>query len=450
MPAKSKAQQRFFGMVRAYQKGELENPSQAIKDAAKSISKKEAKKFAETKHKGLPNHVKKEKKTNESIVHITESQFMNVISECIKDTLKESAELYNKTLGADPLGNADWYRGCPGITIRWHGEWSDPELLCDGYLINYYKVEDYFGELAKEDGVDVYNEAKFTKYCQAHVNEIKDYIKTNGKKDTNPFDDDDDSLSEGKKVVKLDENTLRAMVSETIKNIMKENMFEEDGFCINITHLDLNDGHLGADMGYQFDEKAETAKATADEILNDIENYLKSQDFLREHDNYANENQVPIFSIESLPGHEDYADGRCYISELDAQYKEEVSKAVGGVQVVVIPNPFSSNNDTLREGYNQFSDDDFAGEGNPYELVDDSPEKHGIDGDYFFNLCDVEIKGSDTPTPTIRVTDKKTNKTVVLNNQQVIDDIEKGKDLYDDLRIAVYRAIYKWVIRKGR
>jgi hypothetical protein len=238
-------------------------------------------------------------------------------------------------------------------------------------------------------------------------------------------------------VVKLDENTLRAMVSETIKNIMKENMFEDDGFCINITHLDLNDGHLGADMGYQFDEKAETAKATTDEILNDIENYLKSQDFLREHDNYANENQVPIFSIESLPGHEDYADGRCYISELDAQYKEEVSKAVGGVQVVVIPNPFSSNNDTLREGYSQLSDDD-------------SSEKHGIDGDYSFNLCDVEIKGSDTPTPTIRVTDKETNKTVVLNNQQVIDDIEKGKDLYGDLRIAVYRAIYKWVIRKGR
>jgi len=54
VPSVSKAQQRFMGMVRATQKGEMENPSQEVLDAAKSMKKKDAKDFASTKHKGLP------------------------------------------------------------------------------------------------------------------------------------------------------------------------------------------------------------------------------------------------------------------------------------------------------------------------------------------------------------------------------------------------------------
>ena len=54
MPAVSKKQQRFFGMVRAAQKGEMKNPSKEVSDVASDISMKDAKKFAKTKHKGLP------------------------------------------------------------------------------------------------------------------------------------------------------------------------------------------------------------------------------------------------------------------------------------------------------------------------------------------------------------------------------------------------------------
>ena len=39
MPAKSKAQQRFMGMVHAFKKGELKNAPEAIKKAAKSMKK---------------------------------------------------------------------------------------------------------------------------------------------------------------------------------------------------------------------------------------------------------------------------------------------------------------------------------------------------------------------------------------------------------------------------
>ena len=62
MPSVSKAQQKFMGMVHAAQKGDLENPSPEVEKAADSMTDKAAKDFASTKHKGLPNHVKKENK----------------------------------------------------------------------------------------------------------------------------------------------------------------------------------------------------------------------------------------------------------------------------------------------------------------------------------------------------------------------------------------------------
>jgi len=62
MPAVSKKQQRFFGMVRAAQKGEG-SASPEVAKVASEISKDDAKKFAKTKHKGLP--MKKEAMTHQ-------------------------------------------------------------------------------------------------------------------------------------------------------------------------------------------------------------------------------------------------------------------------------------------------------------------------------------------------------------------------------------------------
>lgn len=55
--AKSKAQQKFMGMVYAAKKGE-KPASKEVKKVAKGISKKDAKDFAKTKHKGLPKKIK--------------------------------------------------------------------------------------------------------------------------------------------------------------------------------------------------------------------------------------------------------------------------------------------------------------------------------------------------------------------------------------------------------
>ena len=59
MPAVSKKQQRFFGIVRAAQKGTLKaEKTLEVQRAAASMKRKDVKDFASTKHKGLPEKKK--------------------------------------------------------------------------------------------------------------------------------------------------------------------------------------------------------------------------------------------------------------------------------------------------------------------------------------------------------------------------------------------------------
>jgi len=94
MPAKSKAQQRFMGMVHAAQKGELDNPSSEVEKAADSMSDADAKDYASTKHKGLPNHVKKEN---------MEKQLKEIIRQTYRESLRESV---NEAKNTQPKN--DW------------------------------------------------------------------------------------------------------------------------------------------------------------------------------------------------------------------------------------------------------------------------------------------------------------------------------------------------------
>jgi hypothetical protein len=60
MPAVSKAQQKFFGIVRAIQKGEMAPTTPETAEVAASMKKKDVKDFASTKHRGLPDKKKVE------------------------------------------------------------------------------------------------------------------------------------------------------------------------------------------------------------------------------------------------------------------------------------------------------------------------------------------------------------------------------------------------------
>jgi len=57
MPAKSKQQQKFFGVVKAMQKGDIPKKGEAG-EVADDMTKKEVDKMASTKHKGLVNKIK--------------------------------------------------------------------------------------------------------------------------------------------------------------------------------------------------------------------------------------------------------------------------------------------------------------------------------------------------------------------------------------------------------
>ena len=96
MPAKSKAQQRFMGMVHAVQKGEL-SPSKVsdkVKDVADNMSDSDAEDFASTKHGGKPEKVAKEviRKVREVIKPIVRESYASMFGEFTKD-MKSSYEI---------------------------------------------------------------------------------------------------------------------------------------------------------------------------------------------------------------------------------------------------------------------------------------------------------------------------------------------------------------------
>ena len=64
MPALSKKQQRFFGIVRAIQKGEMVPTTPETAKAAADMKKSDVKDFASTKHKGLPEKKVKKEETD--------------------------------------------------------------------------------------------------------------------------------------------------------------------------------------------------------------------------------------------------------------------------------------------------------------------------------------------------------------------------------------------------
>jgi hypothetical protein len=94
MPAVSKAQQRFMGMVHAAQKGDMENPSPEVEKAADSMSDKDAKDFASTSHKGLPDKIKEFIIREARGVKTITKEYSEVV-----DQIQKHLDLYKQTKG---------------------------------------------------------------------------------------------------------------------------------------------------------------------------------------------------------------------------------------------------------------------------------------------------------------------------------------------------------------
>ena len=81
MPAVSQQQQKIMGLALAYKRGEVpaSKVSDQVKKLARSMSEKELKKYAGTKHKGLPKKVSEEKL----------QELRKMVAKAIKEVLKE-------------------------------------------------------------------------------------------------------------------------------------------------------------------------------------------------------------------------------------------------------------------------------------------------------------------------------------------------------------------------
>jgi len=94
MPALSKKQQQFMGLVLAYKRGEVpaSKVSKNVKQVAASMSEKELEKYAGTKHKGLPTTVKKE-----SSFKIPVAELQKIVQSAVSEVISES--MHEKTSG---------------------------------------------------------------------------------------------------------------------------------------------------------------------------------------------------------------------------------------------------------------------------------------------------------------------------------------------------------------
>ena len=128
MPAQSKAQQRFMGMVHAVQKGDMEAPSKEVEKAADSMTKKSAKDFASTSHKGLPNKKENMKITKERL------------KELVKEVMTEESEyqaFFQKALdkagkGINDMTDDEKKAFFDKIDSAWNGKGEKNEELVGG------------------------------------------------------------------------------------------------------------------------------------------------------------------------------------------------------------------------------------------------------------------------------------------------------------------------------
>lgn len=138
--AKSKSQQRLMGMVRAAQKGEMDNPSEQVKKLAKTMKKKDVKDFASTKHDDLPEKkevneiapaiaiggalglaaggaalVKKAAETGKAMRRNAERRMGK---EPVKESAWQRKEGKNKTGGLNEKGRKSYERENPGSDLK--------------------------------------------------------------------------------------------------------------------------------------------------------------------------------------------------------------------------------------------------------------------------------------------------------------------------------------------
>jgi hypothetical protein len=100
---------------------------------------------------------------NKKLIKLTESDLHRIVKESVNRILrensrrksrmiKEGGHLYHKDEDGNVWTNSkETYRGVPGSTYIWHGEWADPEVLWDGVELNVNDIEEGLWYSYKDD-----------------------------------------------------------------------------------------------------------------------------------------------------------------------------------------------------------------------------------------------------------------------------------------------------------
>ena len=227
MPSVSKQQQKFFGLVRALQKGDV-SPSSVTKkarDAAKDMKKSDVKKYAATKHKGLPRKVRGELKVRELIKkmvrEILDEQKLKQLA-----VIRSSQPQSPYTIFQD--GNGFVMKGGRGFSLSFKDENTISK--------NTKSLKDYLNRVLgywsyKKGKIKGINEGKLSEQITS-FNRIQDRLVDLG------FGDMKISWKGNKKKIKdfkpgkrLDNITLE----KTHNTLLKKNLIRYDGNSYNVT-----------------------------------------------------------------------------------------------------------------------------------------------------------------------------------------------------------------------
>lgn len=174
MPSVSKSQQRLMGQAYAYKTGELKSKdlntkyADEIKDLAKSMTKKQLKDFASTKHSKLPNKIKESKIMNFESFNESNNLDIDIHGlkcdnpNCDYEDMSVPLEDYEKSIG----------KPCPncGQSLLTQEDYDEVVKMIDAVdVINSFTEEDLnkiVGNLSQEEidaALDVLNQLKMKK-----------------------------------------------------------------------------------------------------------------------------------------------------------------------------------------------------------------------------------------------------------------------------------------------
>lgn len=128
------------------------------------------------------------------IIRLTEGDLHRIVRNSVNRILKENrrrnrmiseaGHIYHKDEDGNVWTNSkDTYRGVPGSTYIYHGEWADPEIWWKGNELNANDVEDSLwqsykdecsenGDEPTEDGFEDWVEQQGTDYIASTLDEI--------------------------------------------------------------------------------------------------------------------------------------------------------------------------------------------------------------------------------------------------------------------------------------